>query len=281
MLEEGQSVPTHVQLLRPTLEVLKAKGGSSSIDEIEEAVGDFLKLPANIREMPHGDGPRTKLGYRLAWARTYLKNVGALENSERGVWALTTLGRNMTEEQLADVPRQVRLGKRRKSLEESTDDEEVASDEVSWKDQLLAVLTVMPSDAFERLCQRVLRESGFTKVEVTGRGADGGIDGTGVLRMNLLSFQVIFQSKRYNGSVGASVIRDFRGAMVGRADKGLVITTGTFTSEARKEATRDGAPAIDLVDGDDLCQLLKRLGIGISVELVEKISIDEDAFRHF
>ncbi|HEU5016417.1 MAG TPA: restriction endonuclease [Pseudolabrys sp.] len=120
-----------------------------------------------------------------------------------------------------------------------------------------------------------MRESGFVKVEVTGRSGDGGIDGTGVLRLNLLSFQVLFQSKRYRGSVGASVVRDFRGAMVGRADKDLIITTGTFTADARREATRDGAPAIDLVDGDALCDLLKSLRIGVKVESVESITVDQ------
>lgn len=118
-------------------------------------------------------------------------------------------------------------------------------------------------DAFERLCQRILREKGFTKVEVAGRGGDGGIDGQGVLRVNLLSFQVIFQAKRWKGSVGASVVRDFRGAMVGRADKGLIITTARFGTEASREATRDGAPAIDLVDGEGFCELLKEIGLGV------------------
>lgn len=156
-------------------------------------------------------------------------------------------------------------------------DEEDETDEValSWKERLLETLLAMEPSAFERLCQRALRESGFVKVEVTGRSGDGGIDGTGVLRLNLLSFQVLFQSKRYRGSVGASVVRDFRGAMVGRADKGLIITTGTFTADARREATRDGAPAIDLVDGDALCDLLKSLRIGVKVETVESITVDQ------
>jgi restriction system protein len=139
----------------------------------------------------------------------------------------------------------------------------------------------MSPAAFERLSQRILRESGFTKVEVTGRAGDGGIDGTGVLRMNLLSFHVLFQCKRWRGSVGPSVVRDFRGAMVGRADKGLIITTGAFSADARREATRDGAPAIDLVDGDALCDLLKDRGIGVRIRMVEDISVDEAAFASF
>lgn len=139
----------------------------------------------------------------------------------------------------------------------------------------------MHPSAFERLCQRLLREAGFTKVEVTGKTGDGGIDGTGVLRMNLLSFQVIFQCKRWQGSVGSSTVRDFRGAMVGRADKGLILTTAAFTADARREATRDGAPAIDLVDGEGLCDLLKEYRIGLSVRMVEEVTIDVAAFEAF
>ena len=64
-------------------------------------------------------------------------------------------------------------------------------------------------------------------------------------------------------------VRDFRGAMVGRADKGLLITTGTFSKEAVREATRDGAPAIDLIDGDQLVDKLQDLALGVRTEKVE------------
>jgi restriction system protein len=153
--------------------------------------------------------------------------------------------------------------------------------ETPWQDLLLDCLLKMKPAAFERLCQRILKDSGFIKVEVTGRSGDGGIDGIGVLRLNLLSFHVFFQCKRWKGSVGASAIRDFRGAMVGRADKGLVMTTGTFTTDARKEATRDGAPAIDLVDGEAVCELLKRLQIGVSIRKVEHVVVQQEAFLEF
>lgn len=154
----------------------------------------------------------------------------------------------------------------------------VDAEDLTWTERLLSVLGSIESDAFERLCQRLLRESGFTKVEVTGKSGDGGIDGHGVLRMNLISFQVLFQAKRWQSAVGSSVVRDFRGAMVGRADKGLIITTSSFTRDARAEATRDGAPAIDLIDGEDLCHLLKDSKIGVSVKLVEEIEIDREFF---
>jgi restriction system protein len=135
-------------------------------------------------------------------------------------------------------------------------------------------------NAFERFCQRLLRKSGFTRVEVTGKSGDGGIDGVGVLRVNLISFQVLFQCKRWKGSVGSEVVRNFRGAMQGTADKGLIITTATFTAEARKEAARDGAPAIDLIDGASLCTLMKDLGLGLHIKevKVEEINLDEEFF---
>ena len=275
-------LPSFESYFPPTVASLKARGGSMTIEEMEEAVAAAMQLTDELRAVPHGDGPRSQFDYELAWVRTYLKKVGVLENSERGVWRLTSAGSALTDEDLLAVPRRVReIERQRKAAaREAEPDIEAAEDpaEVNWKDLLLAALLEMSPDAFERLCQRILRESGFTKVEVTGRSGDGGIDGTGVLRVNLLSFHVLFQSKRIRGTVGASIIRDFRGAMVGRADKGLVITTGSFTPEARREATRDGAPAIDLVDGDALCDLLKQLKLGVAVKQVEEIEINPAYF---
>jgi restriction system protein len=141
----------------------------------------------------------------------------------------------------------------------------------------------MSAGAFERLSQRLLRESGFVQVEVTGQTGDGGVDGQGIMRLGgLLSFHVIFQCKRWKGTIGSNHIRDFRGAMVGRADKGLFITTGTFSKDAIKEAVRDGAPAIDLVDGDQLVELIKRLALGVEVQKreVEDIKINQEWFKN-
>ena len=186
---------------------------------------------------------------------------------------------------MQDCPSQVRkeYSDTRKNSKTTQKDEpqnstEFEDDEFDWKEKLLAVLIKIDPSAFERLCQRILRESGFTKVEVTGKSNDGGIDGIGILRMNLVSFTVLFQCKRYKDSVGSSVVRDFRGAMQGRCDKGLIMTTGNFTSEAKKEATRDGAPTIDLIDGESLCELLKSLRLGVSVQQIEEISVEENWF---
>lgn len=270
----ARRIPTYEDLLWPTLEVLKSSGGSASIQELSEQVTRLLALPDEISDTLHGEGPQTEVGYRLAWARTNLKWVGAVDNTARGVWTITPDGREIPSEEkvreLVRDERRSRLRNRVKPASAGRSEDSGTSAESDWKEELLAVLREMTPDAFERLCQRILRESGFTKVEVTGRSGDGGIDGAGVLRMNLISFHVRFQCKRYAGSVGAREIRDFRGAMVGRADKGLFLTTGRFTTDARREAVRDGAPAIDLFDGLDLCMLLRDLKLGVSTETVTR-----------
>ncbi len=271
---EKQELPNYKDLLWPTLKTLEKRGGSASIQELSEGIAGELFLSSEILDRPHKDGPQSEVDYQAGWARTNLKRIGALENTSRGVWTITDMGRAFQSEkelreQISEYRRQRFQQKGGQSLSPDVDDDK-QGDEV-WQEDLLHILRSIKPDAFERLCQRILRESGFTKVEVIGRSGDGGIDGTGVLRVNLISFHVRFQCKRYAGSVGPSEIRDFRGAMVGRADKGLFITTGRFTSAAAHEAARDGAPAIDLIDGIELCKLLRELELGVKPETVVRL----------
>lgn len=275
-------VPTYDKLIWPILKALKAMGGSASNAELLAKVIETEGLPEAVQAVIHTDHRQSKLNYNLAWAKTYLKFAGAINNSTRGVWSITDAGEKLTERDCELIPVSVRRQsyEQRKSRGEEGEPAmpTETTPEESWKDILLAVLREMLPDAFERLAQRLLREAGFIKVEVSGRSGDGGIDGLGVLRVNLLSFQVLFQCKRYQGTVGAGAVRDFRGAMVGRCDKGLIITTGTFSADATREATRDGAPAIDLIDGDLLCDLLKQLKLGVQIEMVERVAVDADWF---
>ena len=271
-------VPTYDKLMWPALKAIKALGGSATNDELLDKVIELEHFPDVVQNIMHTER-QTKLGYRLAWARTYLGKAGALENPTHGVWAITEKGNALTANEVEQIPPEVRKLYKAEKGKDHQETEDLSPESGDWKDGLLPVLTSqLRPDAFERLAQRVLRESGFVKVEVTGRSGDGGIDGVGVLRLALLSFQVYFQCKRYKGSVSAGAIRDFRGAMVGRTDKGLFITTGTFTAEAKKEATRDGAPAIDLIDGDYLCDLLKSLKLGVTTRMVEEVTIDPSWF---
>ena len=278
-------------LLWPTLKALEAKGGSASIQELSEQITSDMELSDEILDIPHKEGgTQSEFEFRSAWARTALKKIGAVENPSKGVWTITKQGRQIQgENEVRNLNREwwkaYQVQKAKDFVAppdpEPTDEndaENVDLDESAWREKLLNIIRSIEPDAFERLCQRVLRESGFTKVEVTGKSGDGGIDGAGVLRVNLLSFHVRFQCKRYTESVGASAIRDFRGAMVGRADKGLFMTTGRFTKEAEREAVRDGAPAIDLIDGLELCELLKKLELGVKTESVEVITPKEEFF---
>lgn len=268
---------------------LRRLGGSASLTELLEQVVEAMQLPRDVVEQPHpGRGNQTELEYRLAWARTYLKIYGMVINSTRGVWALTPKGLEQETVDPQEVVRFVRERSRRErrgrtepvEMVDSQAQTDAAEDETaSWRETLMSTLLEMPPDAFERLCQRLLRESGFIQVEVTGRSGDGGIDGHGVMRLaGLLSFPVIFQCKRYRNTISPSVVRDFRGAMVGRADKGLIITTGSFTRDASAEATRDGAPPIDLIDGEQLIDKLKDLGLGIATRQVEVVEVDTEWF---
>jgi len=148
------------------------------------------------------------------------------------------------------------------------------------RELLLSLLKTLPAAGFERLCQRLLRESGFQQVTVTGRSGDGGLDGNGVVEVNaFVSFRVLFQCKRYSGAVTPTQVRDFRGAMAGRADKGIILTTGTFTAEARREAVRDGVPPIELVDGEKLLDLFEKLELGLRQRAA--FEIDEQFFEDF
>jgi restriction system protein len=280
-----QKLPTFDKLMNPLLRALGALGGSGSVEEIYNKVVELERFSDEVLTQLHDpeNSNNSEVWYRLAWARTYLKKYGFLENSKRGVWALTAKGRAVDKVDPQDVVRTVKLLDRREVLTKPypAQPEPEEPEEEGWKHTLHAVLTQKLSPGgFEKLVQRVLRESGFTQVEVTGRTGDGGIDGRGIARIHgLMSFHVLFQCKRYKGSVSAGEIRDFRGAMVGRADKGLFISTGTFSPAAIKEATRDGAPPIDLIDGADLAEKLKELGLGVRTETVEVQHVDTKWFE--
>jgi restriction system protein len=268
-------------LFNPVLQALHKLGGSGTNNEIEEQVILLLNLSDLEVEDIHR-GNTTKLAYRLAWARNYLKRLGLLENSGRAIWTLTAQGQKTTSIDKKEAKKIVKeLSGVRKPSENPKEvvGESEELEELSWEEELIELLKSIEPDAFERLSQRLLRELGFINVEVTGKSGDGGIDGVGVIKLGgVLSFHVVFQCKRYTGSVSSGAIRDFRGAMIGRADKGLFITTGTFTRDAKQEAQRDGAPPIDLIDGNAFAEHLKDLRLGVSVELREEVRIKPEWF---
>jgi restriction system protein len=271
-------------LMWPTIHAVQVLGGSGTRQEIRAKAVEIGGYTEEQQAEMMPNGRTSRLYYYVSWNLTRFKRIGLLDNSGGGVWSLTERGATATE---SDVPalheEMVRAYRelRKERLEaEGPDDSGEETDEEqgdAWKTQLLARMKAIDPGAFERLCQRLLREANFEKVEVTGRSGDGGIDGVGLLRLGLLSFPTYFQCKRYEGSVGAGAVRDFRGAMAGRGEKGVVITTGTFSPAAQHEATRDGVPPIDLIDGDALCELLRqhRVGVRVTSRTVEDTTIDD------
>ncbi len=290
--------------INSVLEALRDLGGSARPREVYDWVAEHLSIPDEARAVQNKSGV-SRFENDVAWARHYLVKAGLVDSSRWGVWSLTETGRTagtFADEQVNQLMRRVQAQTARaKDMSatptvveiesediESEDEEDVAPDESAGatpefrdhREHVLAIMRQLPPAGFERLCQRILREAGFQHVRVTGRSGDGGIDGVGVLQVNpLLTFKVLFQAKRYQGAVTPAQVRDFRGAMQGRADKGLIVTTGTFTTDAQGEAVRDGVPPIELVDGSGLVALLEQLELGLLPR--RAFSVDARFFDEF
>lgn len=287
-------IPRYNKLIMPAFTALKELGGSGTNDEILNQVIKDLNIPDEVADITHmGKVNQSELSYQLAWARTYLSKYGVIQNSARSVWSITPefVGVDVLDEKeiVASVVKK-NAEKRNKATtttttddipedDDPTNDDEEYPDEIKpWKEKLAEILQSMNPYGFERLTQRVLRECGFSQVEVTKKSGDGGIDGTGKLKINgIFSFNVAFQCKRYSGVVGAPDIRDFRGSLTTNIEKGLFITTGTFSKAAREEACSSGKQQIDLLDGEEFINKLTEYEIG--VHPVTTYAIDEEFFK--
>lgn len=288
-------VPRYTQLIVPTFEALKTLGGSGNNDEILNQIIIDLKISDEVADIQHkGRTNKSELSYQADWARTYLRIYGVIENSARSVWSIkpdyvsvTNLDAKKIVDTVTLESKKKRANKNGESLnsEDKPEDDDPTNDYAEypdelkpWREQLGDILQNMDPYGFERLAQRVLRECGFTQVEVTKKSGDGGIDGTGKLKINgIFSFNVAFQCKRYSGLVGAPAIRDFRGSLTTNIEKGVLITTGTFSKAAREEAASPGKQQIDLVDGEDFINMIAEYGIG--VKEVKTYEIDESFFQ--
>ena len=279
--------PEFLRFFKPILQVLRDSGGSGTAGEVVDQAIELLKIPASEQEVTNKNG-QSRIRNHVNWARFYLVRAGYIDSSKRGVWSLTEKGVQTSldsvepYEVFKSVQQLFVRDRDKKGPEGEYIDEpgESPVETVDYKSELLSIIQSLPPSGFERLCQRLLRESDFQHVVVTGRSGDGGIDGMGILQVNpFVSFTVLFQCKRYQGSVTPSQIRDFRGAMQGRADKGIILTTGTFTTDAKREARRDGAPPIELVAGEDLVRLFERLELGL--EPKKTFTVNRKFFEEF
>jgi restriction system protein len=253
----------------PVLAAIRELGGSGRPDEVRTVIARDLRISDAEQSVALPSGVQTRFENQVHWARFYLAKAGYIDSSQRGVWTLTEKGRSLGEITAEEIHRIIReVSDQTKPVDGAGLTSEPGGGDgaqaiTDYRDELARLLQSLPPAGFERFCQRLLRESGFQEVTITGRSGDGGIDGIGLQVNALVSFKVLFQCKKYAGSVTPSHVRDFRGAMTGRADKGIIITTGSFTSDARKEAVRDGAPPIELVDGEKLVSMLEKLELGL------------------
>lgn len=280
--------PKFTQHFVPLIESLREMGGSAAAYEATDAVIEREKIQEKELEKTNKNGG-SNVRNAIAWARQYLVYSGHIDSSARGVWRLTEKGlqEDLSKLNPVDLFRSVQRSRKSDSTntaspKASTDSEVEVEEKIfeAEETRLLPVLKSLRPEGFERLCQRLLREHGFQNVKVTGRSGDGGIDGEGILEINpLLSFKVIFQCKRFQGSVGSGMVRDFRGAMIGRADKGIFLTTGNFTMDAKKEAVRDGTNPIELVDGEKLVRMFEKLELGLKPRIVYEV--DPEFFKEY
>jgi restriction system protein len=279
-------IPSYRDLLIPVLTVIEQAHGSLTKSEVDDAVVELLGISDDqlaVAYPPGSSAKGSKVLHRIAFARSSMKLVGALDNSIRGVWTITPEGRELLETgdeaaRRADMEARRKYYRKNQSLSTATTaTEEQAEEDTSelaatspdsWRTELLDTVQNLTADAFERLCARLLRAAGCRDVKVTRSSGDEGIDGVGTLEISLLSFPVFFQAKKYAGTVGPNIVRELRGSMVGRGDKGILITTGRFSSGAKEEAGRPGAPPIDLIDGDRLCDLMLEHELGVEMQPV-------------
>lgn len=288
MAKQGKQAE-FIRWMGPLLDALRSLGGKASPHECSDWIAEKFNLPPEVMEARMKSG-NTRFHNQVQWARQYLIWEGLLDSTQRGVWTLSTKGaktRLNDEASRAIFLKWVSIfaeARQKKAtviapkatapLEEAEAPEEVE------EQALIDVLLSLQPDGFERLCKRLLHEYGLERLVVLGKSHDGGIDGKGVLRLNpFVGLKVMFQCKRIRGSVSRAQVGDFRNATMGRADKGIFLTTGTFSSDAQKEADREGVLPIELVDGERLVELFQAKELGVRQKQV--FEIDQAFFDQF
>jgi restriction system protein len=269
-----------VQWFGPLLNALRELGGSGKPKEIVDQIAKDLKIPDKQREETMKSGI-LRFSNQVAWARQYLVWEGLLDDSKRGVWTISQKGQTTFLDidnsrdiflKWVEIHQKAKKTRPENKLIERQEEEEPEELEHEIAPNLLEVLKSVSPNGFEHICKRLLREHGFESVVVTQASHDGGIDGYGTLELNpFVSIKVLFQCKRYKGTVSRAQVGDFRNAMIGRAEKGIIITTGTFSEDAKREATRDGAPPIELIDGKKLVELFEMVELGVKPKTIYEV----------
>jgi len=277
--------PEFLKFINPVLLTLQANGGAGNSSSVIDQVVERLNITEQELEKTTSNG-QSRIRNQIQWARFYLFKAGLIDNSQRGTWRLTREG---LEKVLSDediyklfkgVQKSVKKPKKEKTKKEAREFEDNLTEDEEHSGDLLTLIQNLSPAGFEKLSKRLLTEIGINDIEITGGSGDQGIDGKGVVKLNdVVSLNIVFQCKRYKETISPHHVRDFRGAMQGRGEKGLIISTGRFTKEAKKEANREGVTPIELIDGERLVDLFEKYQLGLKPVTV--FEIDYDFFRIF
>lgn len=277
--------PEFLKYIKPVLTTLQANGGAGNSSNVIEQIIESLGITDEELEEATSNG-QSRIRNQIQWARFYLFKAGLIDNAQRGIWRLTNEGleKTPTDDDVYSLFKGVQESVKKspattpKKIELKFEDTVTEDEEHSIG--LLNLIQNLPAGGFEKLCKRLLTEIGINDITITGGSGDQGIDGKGIVKLNdVVSLNIVFQCKRYKETVSPHHVRDFRGAMQGRGEKGLIITTGRFTKEAKNEANRDGVTPIELIDGDRLVELFEKHHLGLKPVIV--FEIDYEFFKGF
>lgn len=278
--------PQFLKYVIPILSILKSNGGAGNSSSVIDQVVEDLGITEEELAEATSNG-ESRIRNQIQWARFYLFKGGLIDNSQRGIWRLTKEGleSKYTEAEVYNLFKSIqdKFGKPKTSKRTVTakvEFDENATEDEEHSAELLNIIKGLKPSGFEKLCKRLLTEIGIHDIVITGGAGDQGIDGLGLVKLNdVVSLNIVFQCKRYKDAVVPHHVRDFRGAMQGRGEKGLIITTGRFTKESKNEANRDGVTPIELIDGERLVELFEKYQLGLKPVTVYEI--DNDFFRGF
>jgi len=277
--------PDFFKYFIPIIDVLKESGGAATTSEAIDLVIEQMGISEEEVEVTLKSGS-SKVRNAIQFARLYLVKADLIDSSKRGIWKLTEKGfeSKLDSKEVYQIFKKVQRtlleNKENKDFIKNNTKEEQEFDNIEVEDEshnsiLLGILKRLTPNGFEKICKRLLTEIGIENVQLTGKPNDQGIDGVGIIKINeVVGFTVIFQCKRYKDLISPSYIRDFRGTMQGRADKGIFITTGRFSNESKKEAKRDGVPPIELIDGEKLVSLFEKYELGLKPKIVYDVIPD-------
>lgn len=277
--------PEFLKYIKPVLTTLQANGGAGNSSNVIEQIIESLGITEEELEKATSNG-QSRIRNQIQWARFYLFKAGLIDNAQRGIWRLTNDGleKKLSDDDVYALFKGVQESVKKspnvtpKKLDQKFED--TATEDEEHSVGLITLIQNLPAAGFEKLCKRLLTEIGINDITITGGSGDQGIDGKGIVKLNdVVSLNIVFQCKRYKETVSPHHVRDFRGAMQGRGEKGLIITTGRFTKEAKNEASRDGVTPIELIDGDRLVELFEKHHLGLKPVIV--FEIDYEFFKGF